>query len=161
MEKNSNYLGIDHLALAVPNLNVAVKWLRDFLGFSVEETRETHGKNSGMKSAVLRLGPITIVVTEGIGETSQTTQYVKNYRPGIQHVAFGVRNIKTAVEEARLRGLEFSSDPIVSDGLSQIFSLRNQSTGMMIELIERRGFDGFRDENVQKLFDTLKSKDII
>ncbi|MEA9602667.1 VOC family protein [Polynucleobacter sp. MG-28-Ekke-A2] len=160
MKKQSNFIGIDHLAIAVPDINMAVNWLRDILGFNVEETRETQGKHSGMKSAVLRLGPITLVVTEGIGETSQTSQYVKKYGPGIQHIAFGVRNIESAIEDARLRGLKFSSDLIASDGLSQIFSLRDGSTGMMIELIERNNFNGFRDENVQKLFDTLESKDI-
>ena len=161
MKNHSNYLGIDHLALAVPDLSMAVKWLKDCWGFTPEETRETQGKNSGMRSSVLRLGPITLVLTQGIGENSHTTQYVRKHGPGVQHIAFGVRNIKSAIEETKLRGLNFSSDLIVSDGLSQIFSLRDQSTGLMIELIERRGFDGFRDENVQKLFDTLESKDLI
>jgi hypothetical protein len=30
----------------------------------------------------------------------------------------------------------------------------------MIELIERRDFNGFRDENVQRLFDSLETQEL-
>jgi hypothetical protein len=63
-----NILEIDHLAIAVPNLRAATQWINTRLGFEVIEERETHGARSGMKSAVLRLGPITLVLVEGIGE---------------------------------------------------------------------------------------------
>lgn len=153
-----NVLGIDHLALAVPDIDAATRWVRDVLGFELEEERETHGKHSGMKSAVLRLGSVTIVLTEGIGPKSQTTQFVESFGAGVQHVAFRVDNLGHAISAMEVNGLEFSSPRLDSDGLSQIFSLRDPATGLMVELIERRDFDGFRDENVQRLFDSLENQ---
>lgn len=158
---SENIVGIDHLALAVPDLELAVCWMRDVLGFAVDEKRETLGKYSGMKSAVMRLGPITIVVTEGIGATSQTSKFVSVHGAGVQHIAFKVQDLEAARVELASNGLEFSSPRLDSDGLSQIFSTRNGATGMMVELIERRDFDGFRDENVQRLFDSLEEKALV
>ncbi len=154
-------LGIDHLALAVPDLGAATAWIRDVLGFSLVEKRETHGKTSGMKSAVLRIGSVTIVLTEGIGESSQTSQFVREFGAGVQHVAFRVSDLTQAAAMMRAQGLTFSSPQLDSDQLSQIFSLRNEATGLMVELIERQGgFEGFRDENVQRLFDSLESRNL-
>lgn len=155
-----NVLGIDHLALAVPDIEASTAWMRDVLGFRLDERRETRGKNSGMKSAVLRLGPVTIVLTEGIGAQSQTTQFVESFGAGVQHVAFRVHDLGRAITAMEARGLNFNSPRLDSDGLSQIFSHRDPSTGLMVELIERRDFDGFRDENVQRLFDTLETKQL-
>lgn len=153
--------GIDHLALAVPDLDVAVDWVCSVLGFDLVERRETNGANSGMKSAVLRMGAITIVLTEGVGENSQTTQYIRRFGAGVQHVAFRVKDLGAAIETASGNGMRFSSPRLDSDGLSQIFSLRNSDTGLMIEFIERRNYDGFRDENVQRLFDSLEKQGLV
>ena len=157
---SENVVGIDHIALAVPDLEAAIQWVNNVLGFHLEESRETYGKHSGMKSAVLRLGEVTIVLTEGIGEKSQTSQFVENFGAGVQHVAFRVKNLGDAITSMQGNGLEFSSPRLDSDGLSQIFSHRNLATGLMVELIERRNYDGFRDENVQRLFDSLESEEI-
>jgi 4-hydroxyphenylpyruvate dioxygenase-like putative hemolysin len=156
-----NTLGIDHIAVAVPDLQAAVSWLRGVLGFDLDEMRETHGKSSGMKSAVMRLGPVTVVLTEGIGQNSQTTQFVETYGPGVQHVAFLVTDLGQAIEAMEGTGMTFSSPRLDSDGLSQIFSHRDPTTGLMVELIERRDFNGFRDENVQRLFDSLEAQKLI
>nr|MBA3916035.1 glyoxalase [Terriglobales bacterium] len=115
----------------------------------------------GMKSAVLRVGPVTIVLTEGIGATSQVSQFVEEFGAGVQHVAFRVSDLGKAAAVLEARGLEFSSPRLDSDQLSQIFSTRNAATGLMVELIERQGgFEGFRDENVQRLFDSLENRNL-
>lgn len=154
-------MGIDHVALAVPDLDAATAWVKDVLGFTLVEKRETMGRKSGMKSAVLRAGPVTIVLTEGIGATSQISQFVHEFGAGVQHVAFRVNDLKKAAAVMQARGLQFSSPRLDSDELSQIFSTRNEATGLMVELIERQGgFEGFRDENVQRLFDSLESRNL-
>jgi 4-hydroxyphenylpyruvate dioxygenase-like putative hemolysin len=155
-----NIVGIDHIAVAVPDLQQAIAWLKNVLGFCLDEKRETYGKYSGMKSAVMRLGPVTIVLTEGIGKDSQTARFVEAAGPGVQHVAFLVESLHQTIEVMNRNGMEFSSPRLDSDGLSQIFSRRDPATGLMIEFIERQNFNGFRDENVQRLFDSLEEKEI-
>lgn len=45
--------GIDHLAIAVPDLEESIKWFTSVFGFSLKERRKTKGTTTGMVSAVL------------------------------------------------------------------------------------------------------------
>ncbi|WP_338845999.1 VOC family protein [Massilia sp. W12] len=161
LQADQLFLGIDHLAIAVPDLNEAIRWFHGTLGFTVDERRETSGLRTGMKSAVLSNGPVTLVLTQGLGKQSQTSQYVDKHGPGVQHVAFRVADLDEAVQQLRAQGMEFSTPLLEGEDLSQIFSVRHPASGMMVELIERRnGYTGFHDGNVQRLFDALEKQEL-
>lgn len=150
---------VDHLAIAVEDLEAAVAFYRDRLGFVELERRVTEGKRTGMESAVMKAGELQVVLLKGTTEESQVTRYIKKYGPGVQHVAFLVEGIEDVVADLRARGLPFDTDVIVAPGLKQAFSKRDPVSGMMFELIERTGTEGFSDQNVQKLFQSLEEND--
>jgi methylmalonyl-CoA/ethylmalonyl-CoA epimerase len=89
---------------------------------------------------------------------SQVSRYVEHYGPGVQHLAFEIEDLPSAVDELKQAGMEFDTDIIASAGLRQIFSTRDPGSGMMYELIERMGGD-FSDESVQSLFEQLEKKE--
>lgn len=153
-----NIVGIDHIAVAVPDLQAAVQWSQNVLGCQVIEERVTTGNHSGMKSAAVRLGALTIVFVEGTGSDSQVTQFVKRHGAGVQHIALRVKDIGQAISS--LPHMTFSTPRLDCEPLSQIFSLRDPATGLMIELIERRNYEGFSDENVQALFKSLEERSL-
>jgi methylmalonyl-CoA epimerase len=153
-----NIVGIDHIAVAVPDLQAAVQWAQNLLGCEVIEERVTTGKHSGMKSAAVRLGALKIVFVEGTGEDSQVTQFVQRHGAGVQHIALRVQDIGQAI--SALPRMAFSTPRLDCDPLSQIFSVRDPATGLMIELIERRNYEGFSDENVQALFKSLEERNL-
>jgi methylmalonyl-CoA/ethylmalonyl-CoA epimerase len=150
---------VDHLAIAVDDLEGAVAFYRDRLGFVEVERRVTEGKKTGMVSAVMKGGDLKIVLLKGTSEESQVSRYVQEYGPGVQHVAFMVEGIEQVVADLRDRGLLFDTGIIESPGLRQAFSKRDSISGMMFELIERTGEEGFADQNVQKLFEALEEND--
>ena len=154
----SNVIGIDHVAVAVDDLAGAIEWARGKLGCALVEERETLGRRSGMKSAVLRLGGMVIVLVQGTNEDSQVTQFVDRHGPGVQHIALQVRNLGQAITTLEASGMEFSTPRLDGEGLSQIFALRDPKTGLMIEVIERRNYAGFSDENVRRLFNSLEQR---
>jgi methylmalonyl-CoA/ethylmalonyl-CoA epimerase len=153
-----NIIGIDHIAVAVPDLQAAVAWATGQLGCKVIEERTTTGKHSGMKSAAVRLGALTLVFVEGTGSDSQVTQFVERHGAGVQHIALRVKDMGQAI--SALHTMPFSTPRLDCEPLSQIFSVRDPATGLMLELIERRNYDGFSDQNVQALFDSLEEKDL-
>jgi methylmalonyl-CoA epimerase len=148
---------IDHIAIAVNDLEASIEFYRNVLGFSLEERRRTEGKTTAMISAVMKAGPLTVVLLEGTSPESQVSKYVEHYGPGVQHIAFEVENLPAAAEELKRAGLEFDTSIINSPGLRQIFSARDSGSGMMYELIERMGGD-FSDASVQNLFEQLEKK---
>lgn len=148
---------IDHVAIAVRNLEESIKFYTDVLGFDLKERRRTEGKQTAMVSAVLKAGSITIVLLEGTSPESQVSRFVEHFGPGVQHVAIGVENLPEMAEDLKAAGMEFDTTVIQSPGLRQIFSRRDEGSGMMFEFIERMGGD-FSDQSVQNLFEQLEQK---
>ncbi len=149
---------IDHLAIAVRDLESSVRFYVDTLGFELKEYRETKGKVTAMLSAVVvDKGGFSIVLMEGVGPDSQITRYVEKYGAGVQHVAFLVDDVEKEVAERTAAGLEFSTSIIRGQTLKQAFSKRDLNSGMMFEFIERiPGKVGFENNNIQNLFESLE-----
>jgi methylmalonyl-CoA epimerase len=151
-------VGIDHVAIAVRELEESIKFYTEVLGFELHERRKTEGKHTAMISAVVKAGPITVVLLQGMGPDSQVSKFVENFGPGVQHLAIAVENLPELAESLKSEGLEFDTTVINSPGLRQIFTHREPGSGMMFELIERMGGD-FSDASVQSLFEQLEKKD--
>lgn len=149
---------VDHIAIAVHDLEDAIKYYSENFGYQLHERRRTEGKTTAMVSAVMKAGPITIVLLQGTSEESQVSRYVKHYGPGVQHIAIEVDDLPTLAEELKASGVKFDTSVISSPGLRQIFTHRDENSGMMYELIQRLGGD-FSDESVKNLFEQLESKD--
>lgn len=151
---------IDHIAIAVPDLEESIDFYTNQLGFTLRERRETAGKKTGMVSAVLVAGPLTFVLVQGTSPESQVSRYVEHYGPGVQHVAIGLDNLPGVAERMKEAGVEFDTSVIRGKGLLQIFSHRDPASGMMFEFIEHTEETGdFSDESVQELFRQLEEKD--
>jgi methylmalonyl-CoA/ethylmalonyl-CoA epimerase len=149
---------VDHVAIAVHDLEASIKFYTEVLGFELHERRKTEGKATAMVSAVIKAGPITFVLLQGTSPDSQVSKFVEHFGAGVQHIAIGVQNLPEMAEELKAAGMEFDTTVIQSPGLRQIFSKRDPGSGMMYEFIERLGGD-FSDESVQQLFLQLEQKD--
>ncbi len=149
---------VDHVAIAVRDLEDSIKLYTEVLGFELKERRRTEGQHTAMVSAVLKAGPVTVVLLQGTSPDSQVSRFVEHFGPGVQHVAIGVQNLPEMAEELKAAGMEFDTTVIQSPGLRQIFSKRDSGSGMMFEFIERMGGD-FSDQSVQQLFEQLEQKD--
>jgi 4-hydroxyphenylpyruvate dioxygenase-like putative hemolysin len=148
---------IDHVAIAVRDLEESIRFYTDVLGFELKERRRTEGKATAMVSAVLVAGAVTVVLLEGTTPESQVSRFVEHFGPGVQHIAVGVEDLPQMAADLEAAGLEFDTTVIQSPGLRQIFSARDPGSGMMFEFIERLGGD-FSDQSVQSLFEQLEKK---
>jgi methylmalonyl-CoA/ethylmalonyl-CoA epimerase len=148
---------IDHVAIAVNDLEASIAFYSKTLGFRLHERRRTEGKATAMISAVMKAGPVTVVLLEGTSPESQVSKYVEHYGPGVQHIAFEVEDLPGLAQDLKNAGLVFDTNIINSPGLRQIFTTRDAGSGMMYEFIERMGGD-FSDESVKNLFEQLEQK---
>jgi methylmalonyl-CoA/ethylmalonyl-CoA epimerase len=148
---------IDHIAIAVHDLETSIKFYSEVLGFQLRERRETKGQTTAMVSAVMVAGPITAVLLQGTTPESQVSRFVDNYGAGVQHIAIGVEDLPAMAEDLKGAGMEFDTNVIEGGGLRQIFSHRDPGSGIMFEFIERLGGD-FSDESVKNLFEQLEKK---
>lgn len=152
--------GLHHIAVAVGDLEQAISWYCEVLGFQLQERRMTEGASTGMISAVLAAGPITVVLIQGTSPGSQVGRYVAKYGPGVQHIAIEVTDLVAARKALEEQGAKFATTIIEGDGIRQSFTLREDNSGMMYELIEQYHNDGtFTDRSVRQLFLELEQQD--
>lgn len=147
---------VDHIAVAVRNLDEAVCFFEERLKFRVAERRVTHGDTTGMRSVVMKRSNVTFVLLEGIGDASQVSRFVTEHGPGVHHVALHVDGLHDLAEELISNGVTFSSDIIGTPALRQTFVERDNNSSLMIEFIERGGDIAFSDDNVSALFRSLE-----
>lgn len=147
---------IDHIALAVVDLEEAIVLFRDTLGFELKQRRHISGKLSGMVSAEMEGNGMRFVLCQGTEPESQVAQLVRNFGPGVAHIALEVEDVGGTVDALKSRGMGFDTTVIRGPGLEQAFSSRCMNSGMSFEIIHREGEDGFLDSNVQSLFDQLE-----
>jgi methylmalonyl-CoA/ethylmalonyl-CoA epimerase len=155
------YLGnntrIDHIAIAVKNIDEALFLYQDVFGFSLLKRREIVGVFSGMKSAELDAGGFSIVLVQGTSPESQVSRYIEEYGAGVQHVAIEVDDVEFLSETLKESGVEFATNIIRGEGLVQIFTQREGNSGMMFEFIQRKNqTKEFEAGNIQQLFEQLE-----
>lgn len=152
-----NFGRIDHIAIAVNDINAAVEFYTSCFGLKIEQRRNIKGKYSGMNSAELNAGEFSIVLVEATEPESQVARYINEYGTGVQHIAIEVKNLHQTVMILRDRGVLFATNMIEGEGLIQTFTKRDPNTGVMFEFIERRNKTGFEAGNIQELFDQLEA----
>ncbi|RLP53697.1 MAG: glyoxalase [Ketobacter sp.] len=150
------YNRIDHVAIAVKDLEAAVDHYCNVLGFSFVERRETHGESTGMISAVLEAKSFTVVLIQGTSSRSQVSRFIEEYGPGIQHMAIEVDDVEAVTKTLEETGTEFSTNVIRSNGLVQRFTKREPISGVMFEYIQRTEHDGYEENNINSLFSQLE-----
>jgi methylmalonyl-CoA epimerase len=150
------YRRIDHIALAVMNLEEAIKFYSEVLGFNLIRRLEVKGKRTGMISAEMEYRDLKFVLCQGTEPESQVSKLIENHGPGVAHVALEVDDVHAAVAELADRGMSFDTSVIGGPDLQQAFSSRDKNSGMSFEFIKRGSEKGFLQSNVQDLFDQLE-----
>lgn len=108
--------GLDHAVLNVPagELQPAVAWYQQVLGFELDRRFTIQTPRSGLHSAVLvhPQGTAQLPINEPASASSQIQEFLdQNRGPGIQHLALHSRQILSAIADLRRRGLAFLEIP--------------------------------------------------
>lgn len=153
-------MAIDHVAIAVKDLDAAIAHYGDVLGFELRERRKVDGRISGMDSAVMEAGGVKFVLVQGDSPESNVSRYIEAYGPGVQHVAIEVPDPQAAFDDLSARGADLLTGIIRGPGLDQIFTKREPNSGMQLEIIARAENEGFDPRNVQELFEAMERENV-
>ena len=149
---------IDHVAIAVRDMDEAVVMFEQRYGFTVVERRKVEGEFSGMNMVTIEAGGVTFVLCEGDSPASNVCQYIERFGPGVQHVAIEVRDQPGVVDDLRGRRADLLTGIVSSPGLDQTFTRRDANTGMQFEFVTRTQNTGFN--NVKELFTAMERENV-
>jgi methylmalonyl-CoA/ethylmalonyl-CoA epimerase len=148
---------LDHIAIAVEDLDAAIGWYQRTLGFNVVDRRITQGDHTSMISAVLKCGSAVVVLVQGTTPDSQVSRFIEHFGPGVQHLAFQVSDMDAALQRVEAAGATLDVGLIKGDGIQQAFLQRTPDSGVRVEIIERRGGE-FSDRTVEHLYREMENK---
>ena len=130
---------LNHVGVAVPDIEAAKQTYRDLYGVAdseITETRELAAQ--GVKFAFVNVANSQIELIEPLGENSPIRKFLeKNPAGGQHHVCFEVADIYAARDEMVKRGATVLNEPrIGAHGTPIIFVHPKNSNGVLIELME-------------------------
>jgi 4-hydroxyphenylpyruvate dioxygenase-like putative hemolysin len=160
LDPTINLKKIDHIAIAVTNLEDSIEFFTNTLGFNLIRRLKVHGERTGMISAEIEHNNIKFVLCQGTEPESQVSRLIEHFGVGVAHIAFSVDDINLTVNSLNERGLQFDTNIIKGPGLKQVFSSREPHSGLCFEFIERGAEENFLEENVQDLFSQLEKKGV-
>ena len=129
---------IDHIGIAVSNLDETVKLYRDVLGLELHGTEVVPEQK--VRVAFLPVGDTEVELLESTSAEGPIAKFIEAKGQGIQHIAFRVNDIEAALEEMRAKGMRLIDEkPRYGAGGAKIAFLHPKSTGgVLIELCERK-----------------------
>jgi methylmalonyl-CoA/ethylmalonyl-CoA epimerase len=132
---------IDHVGIAVPDLDVAIKWYHDHLGMIVlhEEVNEDQGIREAMLSVRgAAKGSAQVQLMAPLDETSTIAKFLDKRGPGLQQFAYRVSDLEALSERLRAEGIRLLYDvPRRGTANSQInFIHPKDAGGVLVELVQ-------------------------
>jgi methylmalonyl-CoA/ethylmalonyl-CoA epimerase len=132
------FVSIDHVGIAVPDLDEAMAFYRDAFGMRVlhEETNE----EQGVREAMVGVGDSgsCIQLLAPLDESSTIAKFLDRSGPGIQQLAYRVTDVEQVSAVLRGRGLRLLYDePRRGTSNSRVnFIHPKDAGGVLVELVE-------------------------
>ena len=141
MDGDGLFLAIDHVGIAVPDLDKAIAFYRDTFGMQVlhEETNEEQGVREAMVGVGDPAAPHSCIqLLAPLNEASTIAKFLDRSGPGMQQLAYRVADVEQASRVLRERGVRTLYDePRRGTSNSRINFLHPKDTGgVLVELVE-------------------------
>ena len=132
---------IDHVGIAVADLDAAIAWYHDHLGMILVHEEVNH--DQGIREAMLAVrgapnGTAQIQLMAPIDDSSTIAKFLDKRGPGIQQMAVRVSGLDTLSERLRSQGVRLVYEvPRRGTANSRInFIHHKDAGGVLIELVE-------------------------
>jgi methylmalonyl-CoA/ethylmalonyl-CoA epimerase len=135
------FVCIDHVGIAVPDLDEAIAFYADSFGMQVqhEETNEEQGVREAMVAVGTPGGDGSCIqLLAPLNETSTIAKFLDRSGPGLQQLAYRVADIEQVCAVLRERGLRLLYDePRRGTAGSRVnFVHPKDAGGVLVELVE-------------------------
>ncbi len=130
-------LGIDHVGIAVTDLDAAVEEYRAALGG--EPVHREVVREQGVEEVLLLAGTSHIQLVAPLGPDTPVGKFLQRRGEGMHHVGYRVADVATVLERLRAMGV-----PLVDQ------APRPGSRGTTVAFVHPRGFRGVLVELVQE-----------
>ncbi len=130
-------LNIDHIGIAVKSIEEAKRTYQDILGLDITEVEEVAEQK--VKVAFIPVGESEVELLESTSPDGPVAKFIESRGEGVQHIAFRVDNIDSALQELKDKGVRLIDQTTRkgAGGAKIAFIHPKETGGVLIELSER------------------------
>ncbi|MCF6365247.1 MAG: methylmalonyl-CoA epimerase [Bacteroidales bacterium] len=99
-----NLTHIEHIGIAVNNIEEAKKYYEDVLGLKCYAIEEI--KDQKVKTAFFMIGQTKIELLEPTSDESPVAKFIAKKGQGIHHIAFATNDVNKSLQEAQNKGIK-------------------------------------------------------
>ena len=127
---------IDHVAIAVEDLEAAIEWYESAFGATVEH-RETV-ESDGVEEALLKVAESYVQLLTPVSDDSPVAKYLEKKGEGLHHIGYRVDDCAAALESLRALGNRLIDEAPRpgSRGTTVAFVHPKGAYGTLIELVQ-------------------------
>jgi methylmalonyl-CoA epimerase len=131
---------IDHLGIAVPSIEEALRFYQQTLGMAVtgRETVQTERVNVAMLPAGKGAGAPRLELLEPASGDSTIARFLEKRGPGLHHIALRVEDLPAALGRLKAAGAKVLNEPRPgAGGHIYVFVHPSSTGGVLLELIQK------------------------
>jgi len=128
---------IDHIGIAVKNLEEALRLYTDIFSLEIKKIEEF--KDLKVKIAFLPVGEVMVELVQPTSADTPLAKRIHENGEGLYHLALRVENVDEALQKMKQSGIEMRDKEPRSGGMGSkiAFSKPDSTHNVMIELVER------------------------
>jgi GTPase len=128
---------LDHVGIAVEDIDKSLAFFRDALGLDVEVPEEVASQR--VRAHFIPAGESSIELLEATAKDSAIAKYVEKRGPGIHHITLRVRDIRAVLDQLRGRGVRLvDQEPRAgAEGSLVAFIHPSAAHGVLVELKQK------------------------
>jgi methylmalonyl-CoA/ethylmalonyl-CoA epimerase len=128
---------IDHVALAVSDIDAAITRYREIWGLEVEHRERV--EDQGVEEAMLRVGESSLQLLAPTGPETTVGKFLDRRGEGLHHIAYEVDDLEAALEELKAKGIALIDEAPRKGGRGDMIAFVHprDNHGLLVELIQR------------------------
>jgi len=125
---------LDHIGIAVKDLNAALAFYRDALGLEVEASEEVASQR--VRAHFIPVGEPALELLEATASDSAIARYIEKRGPGIHHITLRVEDIHGALVQLKTKGVRMVDEVARpgAEGALVAFIHPSAAQGVLVEL---------------------------
>lgn len=131
-----NATHIEHLGIAVANLEESIRYYEDVLGFKCYSIEEVSDQK--VRTAFFKVGQTKIELLESTSPEGPIGKFIEKKGQGIHHIAFAVEGLQESLDEVKAKGVQLIDEKPRpgAEGLNIAFLHPKSTHGVLTEFCE-------------------------
>ncbi len=126
---------VNHVAIAVPDLDAALGFWRDALGLKLDHVEDVPSQKAAV--AFLPVGDTEIELVKPTAEDTGVAKFIAEKGGGMHHLCFEVDDIDGMLAALKLKGVRLINEtPLVLPGRKMAFIHPKSTGGVLVELYQ-------------------------